>query len=183
MKGVVFTEFIEMVEEHFSPETADRMLDESDLASGGAYTAVATYDHAEMMSLVGTLSRLVDQPENALVKAFGEHLFGRFAVLYPVFFTDDVRCAFDFLARIDGVIHVEVKKLYPDAELPRFEVESRTPERLSLIYESSRHLGDLAEGLIKGCLRHYGEEVEMRREPVPHVADFARERFVLTHRR
>ena len=180
MKGIVFTEFIEMVETRFSPDIADRMLDETELPSGGAYTAVGTYAHEEMVALVGTLARLVAVPGGELVKAFGEHLFARFAQHYPVFFTPDIDNAFDFLVRIEDVIHVEVRKLYPDAELPRFEVEARDDTCLQLRYESNRHLGDLAEGLIRGCIRHYGESIALHREALAGHGGRALERFVLT---
>ena len=52
MKGIVFTEFLEMVEQRFSPEIADRLIDESDLPSGGIYTAVGTYEHTEIVTYV-----------------------------------------------------------------------------------------------------------------------------------
>ncbi|MBC9070929.1 heme NO-binding domain-containing protein [Thauera sp. CAU 1555] len=180
MKGIVFTEFIEMVEQRFSAEIADRMLDTTDLPSGGAYTSVGTYDHAEMVALVGTLSNLVQMPANALVTAFGEYLFGRFSVLYPRFFTADIGGAFDFLVSIEEVIHAEVHKLYPDAELPRFEVESRNDAELRMIYTSSRHFADLAEGLMRGCVAHYREPLRIAREPMPGTAQTSRERFILT---
>jgi Haem-NO-binding len=51
MKGVVFTEFLEMVEDRFSPEMADRIIEGAELASGGVYTTVGTYDHGEMIQL------------------------------------------------------------------------------------------------------------------------------------
>ena len=38
MKGVVFTEFLEMVEDIFSPDIADQIVEEADLPSGGVYT-------------------------------------------------------------------------------------------------------------------------------------------------
>jgi len=44
MKGIIFTEFLEMVEDRFSPEIADRIIEAADLPSGGAYTAIGTYD-------------------------------------------------------------------------------------------------------------------------------------------
>ncbi len=52
MKGIVFTEFLEMVEEKFSPELADRIVEEAELPSGGVYTTVGTYNHGEMIKLV-----------------------------------------------------------------------------------------------------------------------------------
>ncbi len=45
MKGVVFTEFIEMVEDQFSADMVDDIIDDAQPPSGGAYTAVGTYDH------------------------------------------------------------------------------------------------------------------------------------------
>ena len=49
MKGVVFTEFIEMVENEFSPDLADTIITEAGLPSGGIYTSVGTYRHEEML--------------------------------------------------------------------------------------------------------------------------------------
>jgi hypothetical protein len=56
VKGVVFTEFLEMVEEKFSPAVADSVIEQSTLASGGAYTTLGTYDHQEMLQLVTNLA-------------------------------------------------------------------------------------------------------------------------------
>ncbi|MDD5298255.1 MAG: heme NO-binding domain-containing protein [Rhodocyclaceae bacterium] len=163
MKGIVFTEFIEMVEQKFSPETADRILDECDLASGGAYTAVGTYDHREIVSMVLKLSEISGLPVPALIKAFGYHLFERFVLLYPSFFAG-ISSAMDFLSRIEDIIHAEVKKLYPDAELPRFDVARENEDTLVLTYHSERHLGDLAEGLIESCIHHFGAPLTLLRE-------------------
>jgi hypothetical protein len=33
-----------------------------------------------------------------------------------------------------------------------------------MVYRSPRRLGDLAEGLLRGCIEHFGEEVEIRRQ-------------------
>ena len=42
MKGIVFTEFLEMVESKFGIEMVNGLLDSSELASGGVYSAVGT---------------------------------------------------------------------------------------------------------------------------------------------
>ena len=55
MKGVVFTEFVEMVEARFGLPMLDRIIEAAQLPSGGAYSAVGTYDHGEMVQLVGAL--------------------------------------------------------------------------------------------------------------------------------
>jgi len=178
MKGIVFTEFLEMVEDRFSADMVDDILDDAQPSSGGAYTAVGTYPHTEMVSLVVALSAHSGLPVPALLQAFGEHLFARFVVAYPAFF-DGVNDAFSFLAGIEDIIHAEVRKLYPDAELPRFHVEHRDAARLVLVYDSRRHFEDLGEGLMRGCVAHFAEPVSIERETLGE-GDARRERFILT---
>lgn len=180
MKGIVFSEFLEFVEQRFSPDTADDIIDAADLPSGGAYTAVGTYEHQEMLQLVSELSRATDTPAADLLLAFGHYLFGRLAATYPVFLegTDD---AFSFLQSVEKHIHVEVRKLYPDAELPQFDDAVPSPGSLELLYSSKRPLGDLAEGLIRGCCDHFGTSVEIAREDLPAETGSA-VRFILTRR-
>ena len=163
MKGMVFTEFLEMVEENFGWEVAEDIVDESDLPSGGAYTSVGTYDHNEMVAMVVVLSEKTGVAIPDLLKAYGKYLFGRFNQLYGTFF-EGVDGTFEFLSSIDQYIHVEVKKLYPEAELPKFDYEHPDDNTLVLIYSSSRPFADFAEGLLMGCLDHYGESITLERE-------------------
>lgn len=167
-----------MVESQFSPDMLDTIIDNCDLPSGGSYTSVATYDHSEIVSLVGALSKETDTPAGDLVNAFCAHLFSRFTVLYPVFF-ENIPSAFEFLTKVDGYIHVEVKKLYPDAELPGIECEQTSDTTMKLVYESSRHLGDIAEGLIKGCIKHFEEPISLQRKDLTNGGD-AKVLFTLT---
>jgi hypothetical protein len=163
MKGVVFTEFLEMVEDLFSPEMSDRIIEASDLQSGGVYTAVGTYDHNELLQLVTQLSTVTGIAVPHLLHTFGKHLFGRFVVGYPQFF-EGVKSTFAFLEHIEDYIHVEVRKLYPNADLPSFEYATSEPRRLTMIYRSTRPFADLAEGLISGCIEHFGEQIAIQRE-------------------
>ena len=82
MKGIIFTEFLEMVEEKFSPEMADKIIDaSSNLTTDGSYTAVGTYHHSELIELVSHLSNEVNVDVPLLVETFGKFLFDRFVVL------------------------------------------------------------------------------------------------------
>lgn len=167
MKGVVFTEFLEMVEEKFSYDMADKIIDASDLPSGGAYTAVGTYDHAEIVQLVTHLSKETGIAVADLLRAFGEHVFKKFSVSYSQFF-QGINSSMEFMEKVDGYIHVEVRKLYPDAELPKLEYEKPAPGTLKVTYRSSRPFADLADGMIAGCIAHFNDGVTVRREdPVP----------------
>lgn len=177
MKGVVFTEFMDMVEQRFSADMVDDIIDDAQPPSGGAYTAVGTYPHDEMVALVVALSARSGAAVPDLLRAFGEYLFGRFVKGYPSFFSGQ-HDAFTFLSGIESIIHAEVRKLYPDAELPTFEVEHHDDSRLVIVYASGRHFEDLAEGLIRGCIAHFGRPATLRRETIGHGAQ-RRERFLL----
>lgn len=156
MLGMVFTEFLDMVEERFSPEVADAIIVDAELPHGGSYTAVGYYPHEEIVRLVGELSRRTNTPAAELVKAFGHHLIGRFRSRYPALF-ESSRSLFDFLAAVDGEIHREVHKLYPEARLPRLKVLARSADHLELAYLSPRSMEPLAEGLITGAMDHFDE--------------------------
>lgn len=169
MKGIVFTEFIEMVEDKFSFDIADQIIEDADLESGGVYTAVGNYDHGEMLQLVGNLSEQTNVCPAMLVHTYGEHLFGQLAKLYPNFF-ETVDNALEFLASVDQYIHVEVRKLYPDAELPDFQYEDITEDSMVMLYKSSRPFADLAEGMIKSCIEHFKEKISVEREDMPGPA-------------
>ena len=162
MKGIVFREFIDMVESTFGEEISDEIIESSDLPSGGSYTAVGTYSHTELVTLVVALSEAIDVPVPVLVHAFGKYLFGRFHALFPVFFEghDD---SFSFLCTIHDVVHVEVLKLYPDAGLPDFVATlSEDGKTLFFEYHSHRHFSDLAHGLMDGAFEHWKETVDIQ---------------------
>lgn len=160
MKGVVFTEFLEMVEEQFGYEMVDEIIVKSKVPSGGSYTAVGTYDHSEMISLVMALHHSSEISVSDLLKSYGQRLFGRFHNLYPQFF-DGEKDALTFLEYIDSYIHVEVLKLYPDAQLPRFISERVSDKQLVMTYKSDRKMADFAHGLILGCLSHFKEDAQV----------------------
>lgn len=181
MKGIVFTEFMELVEGRMGLEMLDRIITEARLPNDGAYTSVGTYDHAELVRLVQALSDASGIGVPQLIHMFGEHLFQRFSISYKPLFAD-THTAFDFLSRIDDVIHVEVRKLYPDAELPSLPCERPSPDRLVMHYSSPRGFGDLAEGLIAGCIKHFGENIAVTRTDLPKEGALHRARFELVRR-
>lgn len=178
MKGVVFTEFMELVESRMGLDMLDRIITEAELPNDGAYTSVGTYDHAELVRLVMALSNATGMPIPALIHLFGQHLFQRFSESYPVLF-QDAHGVFDFLSHIDDVIHVEVRKLYPDAELPSLPCTRLSPNELELLYSSPRGFADLAAGLIDGCIAHYQEPIKVTRTDLEKEGNLHRTRFHL----
>jgi len=163
VKGIVFTAFVQYVEDTFGDLIAEQMISGCDLATDGAYTSVGTYDHGEIIQMVVELGRLSGRNVPDLVKGFGYTLFGTLVTGYPEV-VNRVEDSFGLVATIDNHIHVEVRKLYPDADLPTFSHEFRGPDELHLLYESERGLADLAEGLLIGCFEYFKEEIELQRE-------------------
>jgi len=154
MKGLVFTEFLEMVEEAYGYRMVDSLLTDADLPSGVIYTKVGTYDHQEMFNLVYHLSDKTGHSTDELLRTYGRYIFSSFIRLYPQFINEDAD-ALSFLESIEHYIHVEVRKLYPEAELPTFQSQRPEPNSLELIYSSERKMGDFAHGIIEVCLQHF----------------------------
>lgn len=166
MKGIVFTEFVEFVETKFGLAMVDKIIDRCQLESGGAYTSVATYDVQELLALVGELSRQTDTSASELVVEYGRHLFRFFARTRRSMFAHFSHCE-QLLESIEDQIHVDVRKLYPDAELPTIRFERLSDVMSKVHYSSTRPLADLAEGLILECVVHFGEPIEVVRTDLP----------------
>lgn len=179
MRGIVFTELLDMVEEEHGYEFVDRLLQKVKPGSGGAYTSVGSYPHQELVGLVIGLSQELRVPIDALLEQYGKHLFGVFAVHYSALFSPG-KDSFQFLSSVESHIHPEVLKLYPDAELPSFDIESKGDGQLVMIYKSRRKMGAFALGLIKGCLDHFNEDAEILMEKLNE--DATRVRFTISRR-
>lgn len=163
MKGIVFTEFLDLVESKFGLETVQQIIDESELESKGIYTAVGTYKFTEMVSLLTNLSNLTKISKNDLLKVYGLHFFDALVNNYGVILKS-YKCPIKLLSSIEEHIHVQVRKLYPDAELPEFETIEQTDEKLILIYRSSRSLYTFAHGLMEKSFKHYGLDCDIKYE-------------------
>lgn len=155
MKGVVFVELLAMAESLVGEDAVDDVLDTLELSSGGAFTSVGNYPCSDLIALVSAFSDATGYSAEYLQMEFGKWIFAKFAEGYKVFFEgkDD---PFAMLEAIEGEVHVEVAKLYPEAELPSFTTERVGPDRLVMTYASQRPLVDFCHGMILACLDHFG---------------------------
>lgn len=156
MKGLIFVELLKMAEEASHEGLVDDVLDRLVLESGGAYSAVGNYRCGELVAIVGGLSDRMNTSASALQKQFGHWMFRHFAENFGQFFSEK-HSSFDMLDSIDREVHVEVRKLYPDAELPRFETKRLSQTEMTMTYISARPLQCFCYGLIEACLAHFGE--------------------------
>ncbi len=163
MKGIIFVELLAMAEDAFGEAVVDDVIEKANLPSGGAFSTVGNYPCEELMTLVRGFSHHSGLPGAELQRLFGHWMMKSFARHYPGFFVGKGG-SLDMLAAIEGEIHVEVRKLYPDADLPHFDTARPEPDTMQMTYCSPRPLADFCLGLIEGCVSHFGETALIDRQ-------------------
>ncbi len=154
MKGIVFTEFLDLVEDKFGLEMVDKIIQQSQLESNGIYTSVGTYKFSEMLQLLQHLSENTNISIDDLLLVYAEHFFSVLETSYPGLIAT-YKDPIEMLASIENHIHIEVRKIYPDAELPTFEVLNKTDNSLIMIYKSSRAMHHFGLGLMNKTFEHF----------------------------
>jgi hypothetical protein len=161
MKGIIFTSFIEFAENAFGLDFVDEMLSSSELSTGGAYTNVGTYPASELLSMLDFVNRRKEVDGSAMQVEFGRFTFGHLVDRYPRLvknFSNSFECIYE----VDQTIHKDVRKLYPEAELPNLDARlDSSSGALVLDYHSSRPFMLVALGLLEGCVRFYGDSVSI----------------------
>jgi hypothetical protein len=158
LKGIVFTQLLEMVEEKFGFDISDEILERANLE--GLYTQAGNYPFAELYKIIKELSTTTNTPINDLIVEYGKYLFPKLIGLYPHSVLA-YKSSFEFIANVEKVIHPEVKKLYPDSVLPSFDLISVDEKKMELMYNSNKPLMDFAKGLMIGCAEYYNENTEV----------------------
>lgn len=155
MKGVVFNLLEQLVARDFGEDTWDALLDAS--ALDGAYTSLGSYPDEDFVKLVSAASVALVMPADDVVSWFGRNAVPLFAGYYPQLF-EPHHSTRSFVLTLNDIIHPEVRKLYPGADVPEFEFDSRDGI-LVMGYRSPRKLCSFAEGLLLGAADHFGERL------------------------
>ncbi|MFD2828427.1 heme NO-binding domain-containing protein [Leeuwenhoekiella polynyae] len=173
MKGIVFTEFLELVEEKFGLEMVDDIITASELESGGAYTAVGTYKFSEMVQLLTHLSERTQLSVDDLLYTYALHFFKVIQRSYPGLlntYSDPL----ELIASIENHIHVEVRKIYPDAQLPVFKIVKRSENTLILDYLSSRAMYSFGLGLMHESFNYFNKNFKIDFEKIKEDGTYVR---------
>ncbi|MCL5128195.1 MULTISPECIES: heme NO-binding domain-containing protein [unclassified Algibacter] len=176
MKGIVFTEFLDLVEDKFGLEMVDRIITSSTLDSEGVYTAVGTYSFSEMLQLLQHLSENTGISIDNLLLVYAEHFFSVIEKSYPGLLAT-YKDPIEMISSVENHIHVEVRKIYPDAELPTFEVVEKTENSLILIYKSSRAMHHFGLGLMNKTFEHFNSTAKIDLENIKE--DGTEVRFII----
>ena len=170
MKGIVFVKFNEFIEELWGEEFWDELLGEAELPSEGIYTTVGSYDDQELFKLIGLIVDKKGISAREAQFAFGKWVFKELYAAAPEgahVFKD----VFEFLNAVQDFIHVEVKKINPDAILPEFTFLSENETSLRFHYLSPRKLCHFCEGIVHGLAEHTGQAVRVHQSECEHQGD------------
>lgn len=165
MKGTIFVELIKMAEDAFGETVVDDVLEKADLENGGAFTTVGNYPCSELIKIVTAFSDHSGISPADLQRKFGHWIMDHCVEDYAEMFKGKNN-SFEMLEAVDGEIHVEVKKLYPDAELPVFKTDRVADGHLEMIYSSPRPLVEFCHGMIEACLGQFDEAATIDQCPV-----------------
>lgn len=174
MRGVVFTELIEFVESALGFEVADKMIEMSHLDNGGSFSQGGNYPFSHMQKLLMSLSEITGKDPQELLYTFGEHLFFILVKMYGKNISE-ISSALDFIDSVENYVHVEVKKLYMDTDLPTFTTTYKDNKNLTIIYQSEKRLEAFAHGLMTACGKYFNEELVIEYKTInqsPYQVEF-----------
>ena len=157
MKGIVFNLLEEVVTREYSADIWDDLLDAASV--NGSYTSLGSYPDEDLLKLVMAASSALQQPPEEVIRWFGRSAVPLLADKYPAFFAPHSSTR-SFILTLNEIIHPEVRKIYPGADVPEFDFQL-TDSSLLLGYTSKRRLCSFAQGLIEGTAEHYDEQVEL----------------------
>ena len=177
MKGIVFTEFLDLVEERFGLEMVDAIISQSKLESEGVYTSIGTYSFSELLQLLQNLQTKTGISIDNLLLIYGEHFFSVIETNYKDLLSS-YNDPIEMLASIENHIHVEVRKIYNDAELPTFIIKEKTKKTLILIYKYSRSMHHFGLGLMNKTFEHFNFKATIVLEKIKK--DGTEVKFIIT---
>lgn len=168
MKGIVFNLLGDLVRRDFGDDAWDDLIDAA--RASGAYTSLGSYEDEELHRLVAAASESLGRSPADVLRWYGRGAMPMLAKVYPHFFAAPGSTR-PFLLTLNHIIHPEVRKLYPGADVPEFGFPDALPGKLRMEYRSARRLCALAEGFILGAADHFGEEVAVTQAACMHRGD------------
>lgn len=176
MMGLIFNEFLDFADAQ-RPGRGRTLLSIVGRATAMRYEPFERYDYDELLTLARIVARGEGVTPGDVLRRFGTRLFERLTVLCPAFRGRGQ----DALTFLQGVEELPCAAAGSDmaADLLRIRCRELGSGVLEVEYSSVRNLADLAEGMIRGCIAHFGGGVELERDDLPGAPGRAA-RFVLT---
>lgn len=158
MKGLAYNTLAQLVARDHGEDAWDDILDRAGL--DGAYTSLGSYPDEDLLRLVAAASEHLDTPADDIVRWFGREAFPIFAEIQGGL-RERHTTTRSFVLTLNDVIHPQVRKLYPGADVPEFAFDTSS-DVLVMDYRSRRRLCTFAEGLLEGSATYFGERVAIK---------------------
>lgn len=163
MKGIIFTELIEMMEDLMGLEFTNKVIEDARLENEGAYTAIGTYPPQDMFKIMASLSMHAGNTPESLMKSYGEYLFYRIIETHKKELTE---CCdtFSFLQKLNNIVKMEVLKLNPKATIPSIKAKLLDKSSMEVLYKSDQQMADLIHGIMSESAKHFRETINIQQE-------------------
>ena len=168
MKGVVFNLLEEVVRKEFGEAEWLRVRQDSDVDA--SFDSLTTYPDAVLRKLVAAVAKRAQKTPGEALQWFGRYSMPLLATRYAALF-DSQNSTRSFILTLNDIIHPEVRRQFPGADVPIFDFDTSAPDALTVGYQSPRKLCALAHGFIEGAADHYGETVEVEQVTCMHRGD------------
>ncbi len=168
MKGIIFNLVEEIVRDEYGEDTWDDLLESAGLE--GAYSSLGSYPDGDLDKIVGAASDALHMPAEEVVQWVGLKAIPYMAAAYPQLFASHTTTR-SFVLSLNDIIHPEVRKLYPGADVPVFGFETFDDDLLVVQYRSHRKMCAFAIGLIEGAAAYYGECCDLQHTKCMHRGD------------
>jgi predicted hydrocarbon binding protein len=168
MKGIVFNLLEQVMVRQFGEDTWDSLLEAAELE--GSYTSLGSYPDQDMQKLVVAASKVMATTPSEVLRWFGRKAIPVLEERYPHFFSAHASTR-PFILSVNSIIHPEVRKIYPGADVPVFDFRDAPDGALLMGYESARKLCALAQGFVEGAAAHYGEVFHFEHLKCMHKGD------------
>jgi Haem-NO-binding len=118
MKGIIFNLLEDVVISNHGADSWDQLL--ATAALDGVYTSLGSYPDEQIQDLVGAASRKFGLTPFEVLRWFGQQAIPLLFERYPAFFNAQSSTR-PFVLSVNSIIHPEVRKIYPGADVPTFE--------------------------------------------------------------
>ncbi len=160
----MFNVLEEVITDAYGPEAWDSLICMA--GAEGAYSSLGTYPDTEFHALAAATATLTGQAPADVLQAFGQSALPIMVKRFPLFLdgVDDTRT---FLLSLNSVIHPEIRKVFIGTGCPHFKY-GMGDDVVQITYHSRRRFCDIAQGLARGALAHFGETAEVSHPECMH---------------
>ncbi len=162
MKGTIVLCLKEIVEKQFGEDVWKDFLKKNGVDSDIKILPIGDVDDKVVLGVIKSLCEYTNKSLEEVAEIFGDYWINVYSQRLYKFYYKGADSAKEFLLKMDEV-HVTMTKMMQNAHPPRFKYEWKDENILIMKYYSDRDLIEIAEGLVKGVAKYYGEKVVIKR--------------------